>query len=341
MSTRLVHLALGALALAFLATTSARAGDTEPGVYWEQTVEMHMQGMNMPPQTQKVCVAKAGMEEPPKPGPGKDKDCEITDVQKVGPKMTWKMKCTGAQAMTGEGEIVQQGKDSYAGQMAMHMPQGEITMKMSGKKVGGDCDAAAVKKQVAAAQKQAKQVQEDGEVQMAKLCDKAIDEVDIRMFGGGPVVTCKKPEQVAKLCGFVVTRAGYTAYQKTVHRDDDTPRIVKGLCKKNPETALPGLCAKAAKETSGDKTPDDLLNFLGTNCPDEVRTFAKKECAGRDFSGVHGQMANLCVKYAREEMAKPKARNASEDDEGDDDQPKRSRKQDAAEGAKKLLKGLF
>jgi hypothetical protein len=331
--------ALGALPLFLLTSPTARAGDTEPGVYWEQTVEMQMGGMSMPAQTQKVCIPKKGMDQPPQSGGKQDKNCEVYDVKHDGQKMSWKMRCTGANAMTGEGELTQ-GKGSYTGQMAMHMAQGDMTMKMKGKLAGGDCDAGAIKKQVAAIQKQQEQAQADGEKQMDALCDQAVEEVSVRSFGG-PVVVCKKPEQVAKLCARVTTRAGFTAYQRQAKQDEETPRIVKQLCKKDPEDARAGLCAKAAKETSGESTPDDVLDFLGSYCPDEARAVAKKECAGRKFTGLPQSMRQVCVKYAKDELkAKPKA---SSDDEGQDEEeaPKKTSKDKAMDTGKKLLKGLF
>jgi hypothetical protein len=66
-----------------------------------------------------------------------DKNCKATDVRTVGDKTTWKMTCTGAQAMTGTGDMTVKG-DSYAGVMKMTTAQGEMTMKMSGKRIG-DC----------------------------------------------------------------------------------------------------------------------------------------------------------------------------------------------------------
>ncbi len=135
-----LRLCLGALALAFF-PSSPRAADTEPGVWWEHTIQAEMGGMSMPPTTQKTCVPKSGAEQPPGM---EDENCKVTDVKKSGDKMTWKMKCGGPEPMTGEGEIVQT-KDRLSGKMVMHSKQGDMTMKVSGKLLGGDCHAGAVK----------------------------------------------------------------------------------------------------------------------------------------------------------------------------------------------------
>ena len=217
---RLVASALIALALSL---APARAEDTEPGVWWEQTVEMGMQGMSMPATTQKVCVSKKGMSEPP--GASKDERCKVTDVKTAGAKMTWKMVCSEPERMTGEGEITR-GKDSYTGSMAMHSAQGDMTMKMKGKLVGGDCDAGATRKQVAAIQRQQKEQQERSELMTAETCEQSLQEMQLRMFSG-PMAPCQKPEQVTKVCARMLTREGYVAYREAAG-DPEVPRPRKG-----------------------------------------------------------------------------------------------------------------
>jgi hypothetical protein len=336
MPVRFDRLALCALALAVVPSAHPRAADTEPGVWWEHTVEMQMQGMSMPATTQKICAPKNGMEEPPK---SEDKNCQVTDVKHVGPKMTWKMKCTGKHAMTGEGEMVQ-GKNAYTGQMTMHMEQGDATMKMSGKMLGGDCDAGALKKQVAALQKQAKEQQAQADENMDKACEQAADESQLRMFAG-PMGPCKKPEQLARACGRLRTRAGYSSFHAQARGDPELSRLALQLCKKDPETARAGLCAEAAREVKGDDTSDEVLDFLGKNCPDEAQAVAKKACAGRKFTGIPEHMRRICVKYAQEEMSKSRNAASSDDEDEDEPPPEKPKKEKAMDKGKKLLKGLF
>jgi hypothetical protein len=61
----------------------------------------------------------------------------VSDYKVTDNKVTWKMACTGREAMTGEGEMTFAG-DSYTGLMKMMMPQGSMAMTMSGKRLG-DC----------------------------------------------------------------------------------------------------------------------------------------------------------------------------------------------------------
>jgi hypothetical protein len=109
---------------------------------WEVTMQMEMPGMpmQMPPMKNMQCVTKEQLKDPGNALPkGPDsKDCKVSDYKNEGNKVTWKMACTGSQKMTGSGELVFNG-DSYDGAITMTMdPQGQMKMKLSGKRVG-DC----------------------------------------------------------------------------------------------------------------------------------------------------------------------------------------------------------
>jgi hypothetical protein len=335
MTTRFDRLlACGTIALALLLAAPARGGDTEPGVWWEQTMQMEMPGMPMklPAMKQKVCVSKNGMAEPPD---NKDQNCKVTDLKHDGPKMTWKTECKDGGS--GEGEIIQ-GKDRYDGTLTQHSKQGDMTAKISARLVGGDCDAAAVKKQVAAIQKQQEKQKKQMDENVAKGCDEAIESVELRLFAG-PAAFCKKPEQVAQVCARISTRGGYAAYQDKAS-DPQMPKLVNELCKKDPETVRAKLCKQAAAEAKGESTSRDTLEFLAGNCPDETRALAKKVCAGRSFTGMPDKIRSICVEYAREELSKGKAQPASDETVSEDPPPK-APKEKAADKAKNVLKGLF
>jgi hypothetical protein len=111
----------------------ARSADP-PGVLWETSSQMAMPGMpmQMPAQTQKVCAAKQWT----KPPPGGDKSCVASDYKMVGNKATWKMQCSGQMPMQGTGEITFQGSDAYTGAIQATSQGTNMTIKLSGKKVG-------------------------------------------------------------------------------------------------------------------------------------------------------------------------------------------------------------
>jgi len=109
-----------------------------PGELWETTLQMTMSGpqaFTLPAQTSRTCRPKGEAWNEP-PGAPKDAACEMTDVQRSTGKMTWKIRCSNPPA-TGSGSMEFQG-DTYRGTMDMKTAQGDMAMKLSGKRVG-DC----------------------------------------------------------------------------------------------------------------------------------------------------------------------------------------------------------
>jgi Protein of unknown function (DUF3617) len=135
----IVAMAALTLAVTLVAQSPMREGQ------WEIVGQMEMPGMpmKMPEMKTTRCITGEELKNPAStlatnPNPN-DKSCKATDQKFDGNKVTWKMACTGAQAMTGDGEMVFQG-DSYTGRMNMTTAQGAMTMKYSGKRLG-DCPA--------------------------------------------------------------------------------------------------------------------------------------------------------------------------------------------------------
>ncbi len=130
------HVGAGAAALLFLVLAPVRADDP-PGVLWQTTSQMVMEGMpfSPPPQTLKICKSKDWN----KPPPGGDPSCVTTDYQRVGNKATWAMQCSGDMPMTGTGEMTFEGTDAYTGVIKATAEGMTMTIKLSGKKIG-TCD---------------------------------------------------------------------------------------------------------------------------------------------------------------------------------------------------------
>jgi len=323
---------LAGLFLAGLGSPAARAQEKEPGVQWDYTVSMQMQGFTMPATTTRFCAPKSGLQSPPK-GDKDDKRCKVTDVKHDGPKMTWKMECTGKDAMTGEGEIVQ-GKDKFDGKMTMHSKQGDMEMAMSGKKLGGECDAGEVKRQVAAMKKQSDDAQAQAAANQAELCAKATEELQVELFAG-PAALCKDKAQVAKLCSEAVARPGYS----TLRRRGPQLAAAAKLCAFDVEKTRVKLCKVSADEVkAGGKTPPaEPLQFLPANCPVEAQALAKQECAGRSYTGMPRPWRGFCVELAQKGLSEGGDASPAA---GDDEEP--TPKEKAIDKAKKsILKGLF
>jgi hypothetical protein len=122
--------------LLLLALTPVRAADP-PGILWQTTSQMVMEGMPMamPPTTLKVCMARE-MTQPP---PGGDQSCVNTDFQRSGNRATWKMQCSGQMPMTGTGEMTFDAQGNYTGAINATADGMSMTIKLSGKKIG-TCD---------------------------------------------------------------------------------------------------------------------------------------------------------------------------------------------------------
>ena len=133
MITALTARVAASASLVLLLVPSSRAADP-PGVLWETTSEMAMASMpmQMPAQTMKVCSAKKWT----KPPPGGDKSCVASDYKMVGNKATWTMQCSGQMPMQGTGELTFEGSDSYTGAIQAKSQGMNMTIKLSGKKVG-------------------------------------------------------------------------------------------------------------------------------------------------------------------------------------------------------------
>jgi hypothetical protein len=129
-------------AFAVLASNAEAQNPMRPG-RWEVTMQMQMptMPMQMPAIKSTQCVTQAQIDSPDKglpSGPQSNPNaCKVSDYKVSGNTVTWKMACSGAQPMSGTGEM-RFGDDAYEGTMRMTMEQQEMTMKMSGKRLG-DC----------------------------------------------------------------------------------------------------------------------------------------------------------------------------------------------------------
>jgi hypothetical protein len=128
-------------AVAALLVPAAFAGPQKAGK-WETTVKVEMAGMNIPPTTTSVCVTEDDLKDPartiPSPGgKGQNSDCKIVDYKVDGNKITWSMKCEGKQPITATGQMTYSG-DTYEGSMKMSTQGHDMSMTMTGKRLG-DC----------------------------------------------------------------------------------------------------------------------------------------------------------------------------------------------------------
>jgi hypothetical protein len=136
--TAAMRLAAISIAIAWIGTGPAYAQDK--GDLWEVTTKIEMVGMpfSLPAQTQRLCSSKARGDEGMIP---KNQGCSVSDVRRTGNRVTFKMTCTGQNAMSGDGEMTSSAT-SYDGIMRLKgQADGQdmaMTHTFSGKRVG-DC----------------------------------------------------------------------------------------------------------------------------------------------------------------------------------------------------------
>ena len=129
--------AMAILVSMFAVTTIAR-GQESKGDLWETTSQMVMEGVpfKMPSNTQRVCSVKEWKEPPG--GSDRSRNCKSSNMRVMGNKVTWDVQCTGP-TMSGTGEILRDGADAFTGTIKLMSAEGNITIQLKGRKVGG-CD---------------------------------------------------------------------------------------------------------------------------------------------------------------------------------------------------------
>jgi hypothetical protein len=313
---------------------AAPAAAAEKGTWWEMTTEMEMVGMPfaMPATTFKVCQPDGDWSRPPE---GKqDQNCTVRDVKRTGNSMKWKVTCTGEEPMEGEGEMTRTA-DTLSGRTRITSRQGEMNMKMKGKRVGGACDPEALRKETEAKVEQYKaqgqQLQAQADANQARQCDDAIREMQVAAIAGSYTL-CKDPAKKAAFCARARTEEGFGKLMVQAEMEKASAGAVPGpkaaakACQLDLAAVQQELCAGAAKRES--------LGFLGAWCPAEAKVIARRECAGRGYTAMQGsKYRDFCGRFAGEQLD-AEAKPAPE-------KKKEKKEDDATEQGKKLLKGVF
>jgi hypothetical protein len=106
---------------------------------WEITTTTEMPSMpyKMPPTTIRHCYSKEDVKDQKNVVTAKDKDCNISDYNVSGNKVTWEMKCTGNKIGTYRGQTVF-STNSYSSTMKSETGGHKINMTTKAKRLG-DC----------------------------------------------------------------------------------------------------------------------------------------------------------------------------------------------------------
>lgn len=235
---------LFAAALLMAAGLSAHAANIDE--LWEIANVMEMNGMSIPSATQRSCFPK---NQAYKPEP-EDKNCTTYDVRVSGNKTSWKMRCTGKDAMEGSG-VMTKTATTMDGAMTMKSQGEQMNMKMSGRIVG-KCDYAAEQKKLNAMVADAEARQADALAQSKELQRKS----------------CEDARKAA-----ATNFNSYESYKQYEGMPEGRSYLAK--CKVNLEASRKQLCAKATVQEHA---------YAKEHCPDEYAAMKMQHCTGRSNS---------------------------------------------------------
>jgi hypothetical protein len=124
-------------------TTLIAQSPIRPG-RWDVVMQMDMPSMplKMPEMKTTQCVTPEQAKDPANslprgPQNGGKHDCKVSNYKVSGKTVTWDMACTTPMAISSTGEMTFTD-DSYTGTVKMNAPQGLMSMKVSGTRLG-DC----------------------------------------------------------------------------------------------------------------------------------------------------------------------------------------------------------
>ncbi len=354
-----------------LSTLAHAAGEIPPGASrWEMSGSMDMGSMKMPMPKQTMCLKT---DEPAVSQPD-DANCQVYDNKTSGAVTTFKMRCTGKDAMEGSATITTIGPDHTRTKMEMKSGQGTMVMTSENRKVGA-CkgDEANLKMERMAADIQAKNAAE-----LKRECDKTAREwaagkggvVDTSLVVVDSMMSnCKNPQLKAHYCKWnPVSHGRYARYftnQNGVYAGKEPGQLVKATSH-TPNKMLDdwasscALGTPAALRTSLTASAEKGKNwaYIKVVEPTLAGTIYRRECAGRKYTAMSVHYRGFCggedggdEVTSEEGSGSSGSSGSSAGDptsgtidpqvkEKEDDKPK-SKAGETADKAKKALRGIF
>jgi hypothetical protein len=279
------------LLLSCAAASLAFAQGATPGEKWRVKTTMQMSGMSMPGQTMEICKQSDADAVPVKT----DDHCQVYDVKRNGNTQSFKMRCTGAEPVEGSAELTYLGSDRYQGKMLMNMRGETMTMAYEGQKLGGTCDAGAMKREADRMIAHSQQQQAEYERAQADSCRKlAADASAPSMMG----THCKDPEDIKTFCSAVRTHERFGDFAKADQQarpDVNFPGArplseAAQLCGFQVEAERTRLCESA--EANG------KFGFIASQCPVQAQALARTQCAGRSYTTISATYRSFCAEFA-------------------------------------------
>lgn len=283
--------AVAILLLTCAGTSLALAQGAAEGEKWKITSSMQMAGMSMPGMSSEICKQPGEDSAPIKT----DDNCQVYDLKRSGNVQSFKMRCTGKDAMEGSAQFTYQGEDRYSGRMEMTSDGETMVMNYEGQKLGR-CDGRE-------ANLQAKKMIAEGERQKT-LADQQMKDscrnLAAKAEHPGFLSMCTDPADKRTYCEAVRRRHNFLRLAKqeeanTRYGNNNSPDArplseSARICGFSVAQEREGMCQLADRD--GD------LEFIATQCPTQAAGLAAAQCAGRRYTAIAERYRNFCSQYA-------------------------------------------
>ena len=280
------------LLIACSGASLALAQDSTQGEKWKITSTMQMAGMSMPGMSSEICKQPGDDNVPIKT----EDNCQVYDVTRNGNVQSFKMRCTGKNAMEGSAQFTYLGSDRYQGKMQVTTQGETMNMTYEGQKLGR-CDGSETNLQAKKQLAQAQQQMIDSDRMMAEQCHKMAAEATSAHL---MQTSCKDPADIKTFCSTITT---HDRFQSSAEAEKQTTERGTGnypgakplseaaqLCGFSVDSERKRLCSTA--EQSG------KLGFISSQCPVEAAALAQMHCAGRSYTHISEKYRNFCATFA-------------------------------------------
>ncbi|HEY0687154.1 MAG TPA: DUF3617 family protein [Steroidobacter sp.] len=263
------------------------------GEKWRITSSMQMAGMSMPGMSSEICKQPGEDTAPIKT----DDNCQIYDMKREGNVQSFKMRCTGKDAMEGSAQFTYLGSDRYQGKMEMTAQGETMVMNYEGQKLGR-CDGGEMnlqaKKMIADGERQ----QKLAEQQQIEACHKEAAKAESPGF----LSMCKDPADQRTYCEAIRTHDKFKRLDEQEQQNAKWAQHDPNNLNARPLTNSARICGFAIdKERDGLCTTAEQngkLDFIASQCPTLAAGIAAAQCAGRRYTAIADRYRGFCSEYA-------------------------------------------
>lgn len=280
------------LLLTCAGTSLAMAQGSVEGEKWKITSSMQMAGMSMPGMSSEICKQPGEDSAPIKT----EDNCQIYDMKRSGNVQSFKMRCTGKDAMEGSAQFTYLGSERYQGKMEMTTQGETMVMNYEGQKLG-KCDGGEInlqaKKMIAEGERQQKLAEQQMKEQCRSLATKA--------EGPGFLAMCTDPADKRTYCEAVRKQDNFLRLAEQEQRNlryasnnaspEARPLTESArICGFGIEQEREGFCRTADQNGN--------LDFIASQCPTQAAGLAAAHCAGRRYTAIAERYRGFCSRFA-------------------------------------------